>query len=141
MKLGKYGTNRKKAKEIADIGETGRLIILGVERNKQKENAEIEPYIESCEQARVYLIQVIEDYDFKLETTSIEEIKEMPLTNLDECQKFGEEMRRIHIELKNSAKIPGIFYPFFPTSVSRLSFTTFELLMFFVIGILLYLFL
>lgn len=138
MKLGKYGDTRKKAKDIADIGETGRLIVLGVERNKNKNEEEVKAYIESCEQAKEYLIYIIEAYEFKTGTISVEEIKRLPLTNLEECQKFGEEMRHIHAEIKSNEKIPSIFYPFFPTSISRLSFTTFELILFFAIGILLY---
>src|SRR5699024_12576883 len=85
--------------------------------------------------ARSLVLQVMEDYDMVLSDTTKEEITERPLNDFESCKQLGLDMREYHKEFKKQAKIPGVFYPFFPTSISRLTVTTFEILMIFIIGI------
>lgn len=136
--MGKYGELKTKAREIAEIGETGRLVLLAVERDEHKEDIteeEIEQLYEGCDQARSLVLQVMEEYDMVLQDTTKEEIAARPLNDFESCKQLGLDMRRYHDEFKKQANISRVFYPFFPTSISRLSVTTFEIIMIFVIGI------
>jgi len=137
--MGKYRILRHRAKTIDDIGEAARLVLLGAQRNrKQPDEVKVQSFIRGVKEAKAFLLQVMEDEHYGEETESKRAIEAFAIQNLEDCKLFGEKMLAIHKQLKKQAGINRLFYPFFPTSISRMSFTTFELLVFVIVAFVLF---
>lgn len=134
-----YGKKRKQAKQINEVKETARLIYMGVQRLQQKEDKEQnERFYNSCQNATIFASDVMQQPQYSFTTEEVEEIQYFQFSDLDSCVIFADKLTELTKELERRAKIPRLYYPFFPTSVSNLSFTTLEVLLFFIIGIGLY---
>lgn len=127
--MGKYKENKQRAKAINDLEETGRLLLLGSERNrKMDDEVKKQQFIKNSKEAKTYLISVMEEEHYGKRDETLADVKNLQVKDLDDCQLLGEKMLAIHKELKKHAGIHGLFYPFFPGSSSRFSIASMDLL-------------
>lgn len=134
-----YGEKRKQAKIINEVQESARLIYMGVQRLQQKEDEEQnQRFFESCRNAAIFASDIMGEPHYSFHSDEIEEIKYFQFSSLDSCVTFADKLTELTKDLQKQANIPRLYYPFLPTSVSNWSFTTLEVLLFFIIGIGLY---
>lgn len=127
--MGKYKENRHRAKTINDLGDTGRLVLMGVQRNlKEQDEVKVQQFIKKCQDARTFLLDVMQAEGYGLENGEYLQVKEMNIKSLDECTWLGEKMIQMQQAIKKHAGIHGLMYPFLPMTFSRFTVTTFELL-------------
>lgn len=134
-----YREKRKQAKTISEVKETARLIFFSVQKMRKSSDPEqVEKFIESCKQSQMFTADTMRESPYEFSEAEIEVVEYFEFTDLESCATYGELQTNVAEELADQAGISKIFYPFFPASVSNISFTTFEVLLFFVVGLSLY---
>lgn len=134
-----YRERRKQAKTISEVKETARLIFLGVQKlRRSSDEQQVENFIESCKQSQIFTADTMRESPYEFSETEIAEVEHFEFTDIESCVTYGELQTTVAQELAVQAEIPKLFYPFFPTSVSNISFTTLEVLLFFLVGLSLY---
>ncbi|WLV25586.1 hypothetical protein QR721_05100 [Aciduricibacillus chroicocephali] len=127
--MGKYKDKKDRARAINDLEETGRLLVVGADRNRKIDDEDkLQQFINSAKGAKAFTVQVMEDEHYGKDNGELAAVKRMYVRNLDECQALGEKILMLHKEIKKHAGINGIFYPFFPASMSQLAITSSDLL-------------
>lgn len=137
--MGKYSDLKKRARAITDLEESGRLLVVGAERNRKVEDeVKVQQFITSAKDAKTFAVQVMEDENYGVENGELAAVKKMYVRNLDECHALGEKILSLHKDIKKTVGINGIFYPFFPASMSQLAVASSDLLIILIVCILLY---
>ncbi len=114
IKLKKYFQRRKDAITIYQYRELGDLILMSVGKLLRKNNEQKTGYfIKKCQDLQKWTINNYENHQIKVSENTIEEIRNLDLSDLHDCEKFGHRLHDVFRENRNNSPSTGPFLPIF----------------------------